>query len=151
MRNLSLIALIVFTSAVFYGCGKSSSGSTGTTVTSSQWTLNGTTYKGIISGYDTASSLGILNSTDASGNSITIIFYSHPETNGTYTVSDAANSNDCTIDVQTISPSVIYTSTGKTGDIVNLTISGGKLNAAFTGVTVANGGTTTTTTGTVIQ
>ena len=64
---------------------------------------------------------------------------------------DAANSNDCSIDVQTVTPSTIYSSTGKTGDVVNLTISDGKLNAAFTGVTVSNGTTTTTSTGTVIQ
>jgi len=153
MKNLFLLALIAITFITFYGCSKSSSSSGATTATSSQWTLKGTTYNGLATSYNTSSGLGILTSADAAGNSITVTFYSHPATNGTYTVSDAANSNDCSINVQTYAnnASVIYSSTSKAGDNVNLIISGGKLKATFTNVTVSNGTTTTTTSGTVIQ
>jgi hypothetical protein len=159
MRKLSFftvfIALII--SLAFYGCSKSSTTSSTsiTNATSSEWVLSGTTYKGAITGYNdtTSTFLAILNSTDISGNSITITFYSHPAANGTYAVSDAAGSNDCSIAAETYKSGVstIYDSGITAGDSVNVTISGGKLTAKFTNVTVGVGATATTVSGTVIQ
>jgi hypothetical protein len=45
----------------------------------------------------------------------------------------------------------IYTSTGKAGDQLNLTIVGDKIEVAFTNITLANGSTTTTGSGTALQ
>src|SRR5450755_1807528 len=121
----------------FLGCSKSNSPSNGT-----QWTLNGTTYKGLVTTYDTSSGLGILTSADATGNTITVTFYSHPMVNGSYVVKapGSANTTECTISVSTYisGTSTIYTSPGKAGDMLNLTISSNKLTASFTDITVGS-------------
>jgi hypothetical protein len=152
MKKLFLLAL---TAVLFYGCSKSNSGST-TTSSTSQWTLNGVTYKGVTTGYnDTSSGLGILVSVDAKGNFLSVIFYSHPSASGTYVVTDGspipANSVQIQMYVYTGSAGVIYTSTGKTGDQLNLTITDEKVKVSFTDITLANGSTMATGSGTALQ
>lgn len=152
MQKIFLLAL---TACLLFGCSKSNSGSTATTA-STQWTLNGVTYKGISTGYnDTTTGLGILVSVDAKGNYLSVIFYSHPSANGTYVVTNGspypANSVEIQMYVYNGSTGEIYSSTGKTGDQLNLTITGGKIKVSFTDVTMSYGSTTTTGSGTALQ
>ncbi len=152
MKKLFLLALIA---VFFYGCSKSNSGST-TKPSTSQWTLNGVTYKGVLTGYnDTSSGLGILVSVDAKGNSLSVIFFSHPSADGTYVVTNGsavpANSVYIQMYVYSGGTGVIYTSTGKTGDQLNLTITNEKVNVSFTDITMANGSTVATGSGTALQ
>jgi hypothetical protein len=149
------LLLLAITAVLFYGCSKTNSGSTATPSTS-QWTLNGVTYNGIITGYnDTSSGLGILVSADAKGNSLSVIFFSHPSVNGTYVVTDEspvpANSVTIQMYVYNGSSGEIYTSTGKAGDQLNLTIIDEKVKVSFTDITLANGSTTATGSGTALQ
>jgi hypothetical protein len=147
--------LFVITAMLFYGCSKSNSGSTATSSTS-QWTLNGVTYNGVTTGYnDTSSGLGILVSVDAKGNSLSVIFFSHPSANGTYVVTDESPipANSVTIQMYVYSggSGEIYTSTGKAGDQLNLTITNEKVKVSFTDITLANGSTMATGSGTALQ
>jgi hypothetical protein len=157
MKKLSLLVLIAITAIIFFGCSKSKT-SPATAASSTEWTLNGTTYKGLVTTYnDTTTGLGILVSVDPAGNYLSVIFYSHPAANGTYTVTNGGvtslDNTDCQIEcgVYTGSASDIYTSTGKTGDQLNLSISGGKLKVSFTNITVAYNQTITTVSGTALQ
>jgi hypothetical protein len=152
MKKLFLLAI---TAVLFYGCSKSNSGSSATPSTT-QWTLNGVTYKGVTTGYnDTSSGLGILVSVDAKGNYLSVIFFSHPSASGTYVVTDGspipANSVQIQMYVYTGTAGKIYTSTGKTGDQLDLTITNQKVKVAFTGITLANGSTTVTGSGTALE
>ena len=147
--------LLALTAGLFYGCSKSNSNSSATPSTT-QWTLNGVTYKGVTTGYtDTTSGLGILVSVDAKGNSLSVIFFSHPSANGTYVVTDESPTpaNSVTIQMYVYSGGAgeIYTSTGKTGDQLNLTITDEKVKVSFTDITLANGSTTGTGSGTALQ
>jgi hypothetical protein len=152
MKKLFLLAIAA---VLFYGCSKSNSGSSAKP-SATQWTLYGVTYKGVTTGYnDTTTGLGILVSVDAKGNSLSVIFFSHPTANGTYVVTDEsptpANSVTIQMYVYNGSSGEIYTSTGKTGDQLDLTIVNEKVKVSFTGITLANGSTTATGTGTAIQ
>lgn len=157
MKKRSVLAWIAIPLFIFYGCSKSNGGSAAITGTATQWTLKGITYKGLETNYnDTTTGLGIFVSADAAGNFISIIFYSHPAANGDYTVTNGgipAAGAYCQIQVYTYTGTAgtIYTSTGKSGDIVKVSISGGKITASFTDVTVAIGSVTATVSGTVVQ
>lgn len=149
--------MIFFAWAViaFCACSKSNSGST-TPSGSTTWTLNGVNYTAAVTAYnDTSTGLGILLATDVKGDFISIIFFSHPAANGQYVVTSdgTGQANGCQIQVAVYSGGVsqIYTSTGKTGDMVTVTIKNGKLTAACTGVTVAYNNTNATVSGTVVQ
>jgi hypothetical protein len=148
------ILLLVLITSLFYGCSKSNSNSTAASSTS-QWTLNGTTYKGVTTGYnDTTTGLGILVSVDAKGDYLSVIFYSHPLASGTYIVTDgspASNTVQIQMYVYSGGAGQIYTSTGKTGDQLDLTVSGGKIKVSFTDITLASGATTVTGSGTALQ
>jgi hypothetical protein len=84
-----------------------------------------------------------------------VIFFSHPSANGTYVVTDEsptpANSVTIQMYVYNGSSGEIYTSTGKAGDQLNLTIVGQKVKVSFTDITLANGSTTATGSGTALQ
>jgi hypothetical protein len=152
MKKLFLLAITV---VLFYACSKSNSGSSATT-SQSQWTLNGVTYKGVTTGYnDTTTGLGILVSVDAKGDYLSVIFYSHPSANGTYVVTNGspfpANSVEVQMYVYSGTAGAIYTSTGKTGDQLDVTITNQKVKVAFTNITLANGSTTVTGSGTAAQ
>jgi hypothetical protein len=84
MKSLLVWASIAL---ALYGCSKSSGGST-TASSPSEWSLNSTNYKGDSAVYNATSGLGVLTNADPAGNTITVIFYSHPSANGTYTVTD---------------------------------------------------------------
>jgi hypothetical protein len=151
MKRLLVWASIAL---ALYGCSKSSGGAT--TSSPSEWSLNSTNYKGDSAVYNATSGLGVLTSADAAGNTITVIFYSHPTANGTYTVTGEGGTSAglyCEINVQTYTPgtSTIYISTGKSGDEVDVTVSGGKITASFKDITVAYGSTTATSSGNVVQ
>jgi hypothetical protein len=156
-KGLSVLVLIAGSSLLFAGCSKSNAASNTSTGGVNQWTLKGTTYKGLSSRYDdTSSALAILTSADAGGNLISVIFYSHPSASGTYTVTNGGISSAgayCLIQefVYANNTSTIYSSTGKTGDMLNITITGGKLKVSFTNVTMSDNTTTTTSSGTVAQ
>jgi hypothetical protein len=145
MKKISLLTLAVITALTFSSCKKSSSGGA-----PNQWTLNGTTYKGII----TSNEFGFLSSLDASGNAADISFVVTPTANGTYTVTDGSGSDasDCSLEIETASGDG-WASTGKAGDKVTVTVSGGKITASFSGVTVESLNTqaVTTTSGTLVQ
>jgi hypothetical protein len=152
MKKIILLGLIA---GLLYGCGKSNSGSSAKPPTS-QWSLNGVTYTGVSTGYnDTTTGLGILVTVDAKGNYLSIVFYSHPTVSGTYVVTNGSPypANSVQIQMYTYSGGIgkIYGSTGKTGDQLDLTINNGKVKVSFTDITLANGSTTATGSGTAAQ
>jgi hypothetical protein len=157
MKKIIQAAAIVLIALAICGCSKSSGSASSTTNGPSQWTLKGTTYTGLVTGYnDTSSGLGILVSAAAAGNTLSIIFYSHPAANGAFMVTNGgvtAPGTQCMIQVGVYNNNTydIFTSTGKTGDQVNLTISGGKIKVSFTNITVSDNTTTSTVSGNLTQ
>lgn len=152
MKKWALLALMAI---LLYACSKSNSG-TAAKSNGTQWTLNGVTYYGVVTGYnDTSTGLGILTSADATGNYLGVIFFSHPAANGQYVVTDGATgqANGCEVQLGVYKSGVseIYTSAGKTGDQVNVSITGGKITISFTNITVAYNSTTATVSGTAKQ
>jgi len=145
VKKLSLFLFIAF---AFFACGKSKT-STPSGPTSSQWTINGTTYKGLTTNYNY--SFSDLTSSDTSGNFVVIGFFSNPSANGSFTVINGSNltSGTCRVIIQT--PAGLYSSTGKTGDMVNVTLTGGLITTSFSGNTMELNSTQTTASGTVIQ
>jgi hypothetical protein len=149
MRKPLLLSIAIGLS-VFSSCSKKNADSDSTV-----WTFNGNTYKTTNSGYDSAGAPGILEALDAAGNGISIEFNSHPKVNGTYTVTQgflgpAYPANSCTLSAFN-SSSTNYLSTGKQGDIVNVTVSNGKLQATFSNISIENVVDTTTVSGTIIE
>jgi hypothetical protein len=140
------VALLVFVS-----CSKKNVNSN-----SSTWTFNGKTYSASTAGYDSADVYGLLDAQDPSGdNGITIGFNSLPTVNGPYIVTRGVlgpgyPANNCALHVFGNS-SGNYISIGKPGDVVNVTISNGKIHASFSNITIENGSDTTTVSGTIIQ
>jgi hypothetical protein len=153
MRKLFFASLIGFTSIIFYGCSKSNSNAS---PASSQWTFNGNTYKGVITGYDSLSAYPILSSKDSALNTIYLVFNSRPTANSTYTVvenvMDSATTNPyVTITLGSAVTNISYNSTGITGDKVNVTVTGGKLHAEFSNITILSTVDITTVSGTLVQ
>jgi hypothetical protein len=121
---------------------------------STEWSVNGITYKGTKITYnDTTSPLGSLSSMDSAGNFISVIIFSHPKASGTYAVSMAATPVNCFIQVGVFKGTALtmYKSTSKAGDSVKLAISPETLTATFNNITVAKGADTTTVSGTIIR
>ena len=150
MPNPTLLS-IAMALLVFVSCSKKNANSNSTT-----WTFNGKTYSASTAVYDTADVYGLLDAQDAAGNNgITIGFNSNPTVNGTYIVTKGVlgpgyPANNCALHVFGNS-SGDYISTGKPGEVVNVTISNGKIHASFSNITIADGSDTTTVSGTVIQ
>lgn len=123
---------------------------------STTWAFNGMAFKTAITVYDSGgSALSLLSAVDSLGNGIAIEFNSHPRINGTYMPTyyyfgTGFPTNNCMLSVLKI-PLPTYYSTGKQGDTINLTISGGKLQATFSNITIGNGTDTTTVSGTIVQ
>jgi hypothetical protein len=96
----------------------------------------------------------VLTSSDATGNNITVVFAFHP-TAGAYTVTNGSltGAGSCLISTGVFTGTTynLYTSTGKSGDQVNLTISGGKVTATFSNIAVADNSGAPTVTGTLVQ
>jgi hypothetical protein len=149
MHKPFLLSIAIALSMFVY-CSKKNADSNSTT-----WTFNGKTYTASTAGYDSAGLSGLLDAQDAAGNGISIGFNSHPRVNGTYILSknglgSGFPANNCSLSVfGNNSPN--YISTGKPGDVVNVTISNGKLHATFSNITIENGTDTTTVSGTIIQ
>jgi hypothetical protein len=136
--------------SMFVSCSKKNADSNATI-----WTFNGKTYTATTAGYDSSNLSGILDAQDPEGNAITVVFNSHPTMNGTYILTKNAlgsgfPASNCSLSVIGNS-SPIYISTGKPGDVVNVTISNGKLHATFSNITMENGADTTMVSGTIIQ
>ena len=153
MRKLFFATLITFTCILFYGCSKSNNK---TGAASTEWTFNGNTYKGVTTGYDSLSAYPILSSKDSSLNSIYLVFNSRPTANSTYTVvenvMDSATTNPyVTISLSSAVSNISYNSTGKTGDKVNVTITGGEIHTEFSNITILSTVDITTVSGTLIQ
>jgi hypothetical protein len=137
--QLTLIAIILI---AFYGCRKISTNSNNISPISSQWTFEKITYKGIGTSYDTVGtnppSSSILKSSDSATDKISVTFWVKPKAGGTFVVNSGnlpqPLPNTCTIVLNHAGD--IYFSTGKSGDKVDLAISGGTLTASFTNVTV---------------
>ncbi len=145
-----LIAFIFF---IFYGCGKSNSNPN---PSSTVWMFNGNTYQGVTTYYDTTGNFPTLRGRDLHGNSVYLIFNSHPSNNSIYTIVEQVIDSARTGPLVTISLSDSlfysnYISTGKAGDKVNVTIINGDLHAVFSNTTITDNTEITTVTGTVIQ
>lgn len=153
MRKLLFTLLPAFVFIIFYGCSKSNGNSN---PTSTVWTFNGNTYQAATTYYDTTGNFPTLRGRDPHGNSVYLIFNSHPSNNSTYTVVEQVIDSPRTSPLVTISLSDSlfysnYISTGKAGDKVNVTIVNGDLHAVFSNTTITNNTEITTVTGTVIQ
>jgi hypothetical protein len=149
MRKL-LLLFTVMALFEFVSCSKKNAGSNSTT-----WTYNNNSYTTTTAGYDSSGLLGSLGAQDAAGNGIGVVFNAHPKENGTYILSNGYlgvgyPTNYCTLSVIS-NNAPIYISIGKPGDVVNVTISNGKLHASFSNISIGNGKDTTTVSGTIIQ
>jgi hypothetical protein len=143
---ISVVILLTFAS----GCNKSNN----KTPASSEWTFLGTTFKGYTTNYDSISR-SIL-SQDSLGNKIDILFTLPPKVNSQYVaISDWADSVNkgyyATIAIRQANSIYNYVSTGKAGDILNVTIIDKKVQVTFSNSTVSDISDTTTTSGTLIQ
>ena len=148
-------------SLISISCKKSSTSSSATAM--SQWTFNGTTYKVSNTSYESGSNELFANDDGGAvggGNFIRVFFWSatKPTGNVSLTVVDygtaTPNPANCSIQVGNIygSNPTQYLSTGKAGDKVNLTVfSNGKLSASFSNITVSDGATVKTVSGTIIE
>jgi hypothetical protein len=147
MKKLTFVSIVLL--FAISSCKKSSSSG----LAANTWTLNGTTYKSIGGGIFTAGA-NTLTGLDASGNSASVEFNVTP-TAGTYTVTaDGTDSTDCIVELTTGATSDFWGSTGKAGDKVTVTVSGGKISASFTNITVESTNTpsdSTTTSGSLVQ
>jgi hypothetical protein len=145
----SFITIIIATfSIILFGCKKSTPPTVTTTSATTQWTIDGITFKGISTYFVSAADLF---SSDSSGNAIDVYFSAIPTVNATYTVTALPPSaGQCIVGADLIS-SDSYTSTGVSGDKVTVTVSGGKVTASFTNITMSDGSVTKTVTGTVAQ
>lgn len=147
-----LLALAAIT--VFSSCKKDEEegGGGGTTLNDNQWKVLDVTYTGsslIGSAWNEAQkTLG--SATDGLTSVASVKFAAKPTANGTYTVKasgDALGATDCFVTIVN-APSTAFFSSGKSGDVVNVTVTGGKVTASFSNVEVlyTSGSTPATTT-----
>jgi hypothetical protein len=137
-------------------CGSSNKKKTISALTplSTEWSINGTNYKGSKTlRYDTTTRMGTLSSMDSAGNFISVIIFSQPKTSGTYRVSKAGAASDCFIQVGVFKGRelTMYTSVSKEGDYVNITISPNGLIADFNNISVAKDTLTAKVSGSIVQ
>lgn len=152
-RNLILVLTATFL-MIIYSCKKSTPSAPDAIV--NQFTFKGTTYKGTGAEfiYDGTFSTYKLAIIDSVYNYIYLAFKTIPTVNKVYTLSQYLSPLDpsaCFIKVIPAAPSLNYNSTGLAGNTVNVTISGGKVVASFSNVSVSDGTTTTTVSGTLTQ
>ncbi len=155
MMKLLLTVLTVATIMVSTSCSKNNS-KKNTNPTSSEWTYHDTTFKGLVTGYDSLSAYPILSSRDSLGNMIYLLFNSRPTANGTFTVvqnvEDSSNVNAyVSISISSSASSLIYNSTGKPGDVMHVTFVNGKLQATFSNITILSTLDITTVSGTLLE
>jgi hypothetical protein len=146
-----LLLSIAISLSVFSSCSKKNVSSNSN---SAVWTFNGNTYKTTSAGYYSSGPVWFINGQDSAANGINIAFNPRPTINGTYIVRDnsmgsAFPADNCILSVYNNFTN--YISTGKPGDIINVTISDGNLQATFSNITIENGTDTTTVSGTVFQ
>jgi hypothetical protein len=153
MRTLRFALLTAFLFIIFYGCSKSNNNNANPT--STQWTVDDTTYKPASTFYDTAGTFPEMRSRDSLLNEIYVMFNSHPTANSTYSlvenVFDSTSTNAYASIYITLSKSnTTYVSSG-IGDKLTATIVNGKLQAVFSNITISNFVNYKKASGTVIQ
>jgi hypothetical protein len=154
MKTFSLLTLSLIISLTFFSCKKSDPGSASTTQNLSTWTINGTAYSGD-SSYVEYQNIGSYNKNSyatATGYTYISLSFANVPAAGTYTV--IAGSNIPTGNTQVALEAGVgnndYLSTGATGDKITVTISGGKVVASFSNISVIQNGTTVKLSGTII-
>lgn len=147
-----LLALAAIT--VFSSCKKDEEdgGGGGTTLNDNQWKVLDVTYTGsaVLGSFWTEAQKTLGSATDDAKSLVAVKFAAKPTANGTYTVKangDALGATECFVTIIN-APSTIFLSSGKSGDVVNVTVSGGKVTATFSNVEMlyTSGSTPTTTT-----
>ncbi len=137
--------LIAFFSLCLFSCNKTDPATN--TATSTQWTIDGTTHKGIATYFITTD----LFSADSVSNTIHVYFSTLPPANGTYTVTALPpGSGQCIVGADLVN-SDSYTSVGVPGDKVTVTVTGNKITAGFSNITISDGTTTKKVSGTIVQ
>ncbi len=141
VSSFALIALLSLNS-----CKKDSSSSSSS---KSTWTLGSSSRTADITTTGTATLISdpndgenyFISASASSGDDIaSITFKDKPTVSKTYTVISSAsalgtNANACIVGAVS-GFSEFYTSTGKVGDVVTVTVSGGKITASFSNITV---------------
>jgi hypothetical protein len=155
MKKLYFPSMLVVALLLLSGCSKNNSKSN-TNPATSEWSYHDTTFKGLVTGYDSLSAYPILSSRDSSGDMIYLVFNTRPTQNSTFTVvqnvADSSNVNPyVTISISYATSNLTYNSTGKAGDKLNATFVNGKLQATFSDITILSTADITTLSGTIIQ
>lgn len=159
--STQLLFFLLTLSLVFFGCKKSSNSTPA--LATSQWTFDGKTYKVTDASYESSTNELFANDDPGAvggGNFVRVFFWSAAKPTGSvsFTVVDYATStpdpSTCSIQVGNVygTNPTQYLSTGKAGDKVTLTVSStGKLSTSFSGITVTDGTTVKTVSGSLIE
>jgi len=157
----NLLFFLLTASLISLNCKKNSNSTPA--VAKSQWTFNGITYKVTNASYESTTNELFANDDPGAvggGNFVRVFFWSAAEPTGsvTLTVVDYTTSipdpSTCSIQVGNVygTNPTQYLSTGKAGDKVTLTVSStGKLTTSFSGITVTDGTTIKTVSGTLVE
>jgi len=144
MKTISVLTLIL-TAALFFSCKKNDP--TANKPPTSQWSFDSTVHNGVSTYFITSVDLISL---DSFSNAVDVYFPVTPTSNGTYTVTaNPPRNGQCIVGISENSDS--YTSIGSPGDTVTVTVSAGKVTAAFSNISVSDGYATKTVSGTLIQ
>lgn len=107
-------------------------------VSDNSWVINGLTYKTATLSPPTFSGNNLAaTSTDNGGGAVGITFSTKPTANKVYTVvlgTATPTADECKITVLNTNDPKTFLSTGRSGDKVNVTVSGGKVTATITNV-----------------
>jgi hypothetical protein len=143
-KNFLAFLLLGIFAISFNACKKDEDGDDGgdPTPTDNSWVVAGTTYTantalGSIWNEDNKA----LGSVSTNNSVIAVVFKSKPTAGGTFIVKDGLATdpadlapNECTVTIIVPAAPNLYASTGKSGNSVAVTLVGGKLRAAFSGV-----------------
>ncbi len=156
IRISSVAILLCF---FFTGCNKSSSNNnSNSSGGTAQWTIKGVTYNSlIVSLSNNNNGISVLAAFSVPiTDQVNIFFGVNQPVAGTYTVSDnnptmtTPNLSATQCSLQAVTGKILYTSAGKAGDKVNVTIAGTSLTASFANVSIMDStGAITTITGSV--
>jgi hypothetical protein len=144
-KNFLAFLLLGIFAVSFNACKKDEDGGDDggdPTPVENSWEVAGTTYTantalGSIWNEDNTA----LGSVSTNNSVIAIVFKSKPTAGGTFVVKDGLTTdpvdlaaNECTVTIIVPAAPNLYASTGKSGNTVAVTLVGGKLRAAFSGV-----------------
>lgn len=142
MKKSLLAILMLMTLAVsFTGCKKDEDEDDGKGNTSENtWVIDGKTYNltnNLVKPvYENTSNLLVASGKSASSSSVaSVAFESKPASSGNYTVISGLDEfSGKSAKISIIVDSKIYISTGKTGNVAKVTVSGGKLKVEFSNI-----------------